>query len=119
MVLLLKIRGFRQSLVNEIQAVLFKDPASGEYVHAHELSLYDLYYTGSHKRKLQIVVPDLSEITGSHFHSRRVNTFVYQIALLTWDNEIVECQDPDGCLLKYSYNYTPYIDYMSNTVAVA
>lgn len=115
----LSATGFQQSLVNEVSAILFKDPLSDQVLYQHQLSHEDLWLTGSHQRKLQFVTPPLSAVIGTTFYSRKVNIYEFKLAFQLWDYSVVDCANPAGCRLKYSFAYTPYIDYLSNTVAVA
>ena len=68
---MLKVANFEQSVVNEVQAILFKDVGSLEVLYTHELTNYDYMISGSSKRKLQFIAPSLTQITGNKFHSKR------------------------------------------------
>lgn len=115
----LKVANFEQSVINEVQAILFKDVNSLEVIYTHTLSNYDFMLSGSSKRKLHFIAPSLTDITGDKYHSKREWEFPFLLEILTWDDEEVACQWERKCRLIYSFAYTPIIDYLSNTVALA
>lgn len=115
----LKLANFGQSVVNEVQSILFKDVGSLEVIYAHTMTNYDIMLTGSSKRKLHFIAPSLTQITGNKFHSKREWEFPFLIEILTWDDEEIPCQYERKCRLIYSFAYTPIVDYLSNTVALA
>ncbi len=115
----LKLKNFEQSLVNEVQAILFKDSHTLEEIYRHEMTSLDLVDTGSSKTSLTFTAPPLSTVRGQPYFSRREWELPLLMVVLTWDDEEVECQYERLCRLIYSYSYTPIIDYISNTVALA
>lgn len=115
----LKVNGINSSLVNEVQAILFKDPTSGEIIATKTLDNDDLILTGSSKQKLQFVAPSLTTIRETDFHSKRTWKFEYLVEIQLNDDTEVACKHEKKCKITYSYGYSPVIDYLSNTAAIA
>ena len=115
----MKVDGINSSIVNEVKAILFKDKTSLEILHAKVLDNDDIILTGSSKQKLQFVLPSLTTVRETDFHSKRTWKFEYLVEVQLNDDSEVACQFEKKCMITYSYGYTPVIDYLSNTAAIA
>lgn len=115
----LEVSNINQSVVNEVSRVVFRDVESGEIINSKTLDNIDIKLTGSRNDKLTFIAPSLTHLRQTNYHNKREWIFEYTVELQLNDGAYVRCHEPKRCKLVYSYGYSPVIDYLSRTAAVA